>query len=203
MFYIFRFVNTLVEKYNLSTSPFIGYNENAWYYVNGRKVKVSEGNSNPNILGFKTSSNERGKLPSEFLSGAVEEVCFVVVLNMLKEWFNLRKEYHDMNYLLLKNSGSKINKQTNKSTKWKKHANVYRSKKTILNFKILSQTLKCVRVRACCFKLCSAGLHNIPFRDSYHFHMQRKIPCGLKKKERHFSHLGNVWYVLHNYYYNK
>ena len=72
----FRFVNTLVKKYNISTSPFIGYNGNAWYYVNGRKVKVSEGNSNPNILGYKTSSNERGKLPSEFLSGAVEEVGY-------------------------------------------------------------------------------------------------------------------------------
>ena len=69
-----RFVNTFVEHFNLSTSPFIGHNGNAWYYINGRKFKVSEVDSNPDILGFDTRPEEKGKSGIQLVIEAMQKV---------------------------------------------------------------------------------------------------------------------------------
>ncbi len=50
-----------VGKFGLKTNDFTMDNPNAYYYMGGNKVRASEANANPALLGFDVSDNEKGK----------------------------------------------------------------------------------------------------------------------------------------------
>jgi monoamine oxidase len=49
-----------IAKFGLKTNDFTMDNPNAYYYLGGRKVRIAEGNSDPSLLGFDVSEQERG-----------------------------------------------------------------------------------------------------------------------------------------------
>ena len=63
-----------MEHFNLSTSPYVTHDENTFFYINGKKIKRSLVDENPDILGFNTTSEEKGKSAYELLSQATREV---------------------------------------------------------------------------------------------------------------------------------
>ena len=70
-----------MEKFNLTTKYFIGYDGNTWIYVNGKKFRRYEADLFPELLGFNTTRKERGKSFSELLKEGMNGVCcaFLVV----------------------------------------------------------------------------------------------------------------------------
>ena len=49
-----------IEKFDLQTNDFTMDNPKAYYFVGGRKVRASEANANPALLGFEVSDKEKG-----------------------------------------------------------------------------------------------------------------------------------------------
>lgn len=49
-----------ISRFNLETHDFTMDNPNAYYYIGGRKIRIAEGNADPNLLGFDVSDHERG-----------------------------------------------------------------------------------------------------------------------------------------------
>lgn len=50
-----------IAKFSLSTHDFTMDNPSAYYYIGGRKIRIAEANSNPDLLGFETAERERGR----------------------------------------------------------------------------------------------------------------------------------------------
>ena len=49
-----------IGKFGLETNDFTMDNPNAYYYIGGRKIRIAEGNANPDLLGFDVSEQEKG-----------------------------------------------------------------------------------------------------------------------------------------------
>ena len=49
-----------IDKFGLKTNDFTMDNPNAYYYMEGRKVRASEANANPALLGFDVAMHEKG-----------------------------------------------------------------------------------------------------------------------------------------------
>jgi len=61
-----------VGKFGLKTNDFTMDNPNAYYYMGGNKVRASEANANPALLGFDVSDNEKGKTASQMYMTAIQ-----------------------------------------------------------------------------------------------------------------------------------
>ena len=58
----------------MSTSLYVDHDENTYIYINGQKFKRSLVDENPDILGYNTTAEEKGKSAYELLSKATREV---------------------------------------------------------------------------------------------------------------------------------
>lgn len=63
-----------VEKFNLTTTPFTMGNPNCYVFMNGKKMRLHEFRTDPGVLGFELSENERGKTASELWEHALEPI---------------------------------------------------------------------------------------------------------------------------------
>jgi len=61
-----------VEKFGLKTNDFTMDNPNAYYYMGGNKVRASEANANPALLGFDVAENEIGKTAGQMYMKAIQ-----------------------------------------------------------------------------------------------------------------------------------
>ena len=50
-----------IAKFDLKTNDFTMDNPNAYYYIGGQKIRIAEGNANPDLLGFDVSDQEKGQ----------------------------------------------------------------------------------------------------------------------------------------------
>ncbi|KAM6289253.1 L-amino-acid oxidase [Aegotheles albertisi] len=72
-----RLVREFIQQFRLKLNPFIQTDENAWYFVNGIRVKAKDVDRNPNVLNYQVEPSERGKsanqLYREALNKALQE----------------------------------------------------------------------------------------------------------------------------------
>lgn len=61
-----------LEKFNLQTQDFMMGNPNTYAYIGGVKHKMSEVQKNPDVLGFETSTKEKGKLAGDLWEALIK-----------------------------------------------------------------------------------------------------------------------------------
>ncbi|KFP80354.1 L-amino-acid oxidase, partial [Acanthisitta chloris] len=68
-----RLVREFIRQFNLKLNPFIQSDGNAWYLLNGIRVKAEEVNRNPNVLNYTVKPSEKGKSASQLYKEALEK----------------------------------------------------------------------------------------------------------------------------------
>jgi monoamine oxidase len=61
-----------ISKFDLKTNDFTMDNPNAYYYMGGKKVRASEANANPALLGFDVSDKEKGQTAGQLYMKAIQ-----------------------------------------------------------------------------------------------------------------------------------
>jgi monoamine oxidase len=61
-----------LEKFNLQTQDFMMGNPNTYVYIGGVKRRMAEVQKNPDVLGFETSANEKGKLAGDIWEALIK-----------------------------------------------------------------------------------------------------------------------------------
>jgi monoamine oxidase len=61
-----------VSKFGLKTNDFMMDNPNAYYYMGGKKVRASEANADPSLLGFDVSEKEKGQTAGQMYVKAIQ-----------------------------------------------------------------------------------------------------------------------------------
>lgn len=82
-----------VEKFGLKTNDFTMDNPNAYYYMGGKKVRASEANANPALLGFDVSENEKGKTAGQMYMKAIQPLIDNLEKNGDPAWEEIVAQY--------------------------------------------------------------------------------------------------------------
>jgi monoamine oxidase len=61
-----------ISKFQLPTHDFTMDNPNAYYFIGGRRIRISEANANPGLLGFETAEPERDRTAGALWMEAIE-----------------------------------------------------------------------------------------------------------------------------------
>jgi len=70
-----------IEKFDLQTHDFTMDNPKAYYFVGGRKVRASEANANPALLGFEVSDKEKDMTVSQMYMKAIQPLMELLEKN--------------------------------------------------------------------------------------------------------------------------
>ncbi|NXG92280.1 OXLA oxidase, partial [Stercorarius parasiticus] len=68
-----RLVREFIRQFDLKLNPFRQTDDNAWYFVNGTRIRAEEVNRNPNILNYTVKPSERGKSASQLYKEALNK----------------------------------------------------------------------------------------------------------------------------------
>jgi len=60
-----------IRKFNIKISPFTMGNQNAFYHLHGKRLRIAEANANPDLLGFEVAPHERGKTAAQLWQEAL------------------------------------------------------------------------------------------------------------------------------------
>jgi monoamine oxidase len=82
-----------IEKFGLPTNDFMMDNPNAYYYMGGKKVRASEANANPALLGFDVSPNEKGKTSGQLYMKAIQPLIDMINRDGDDAWEEIILEY--------------------------------------------------------------------------------------------------------------
>jgi len=82
-----------VEKFGLKTNDFTMDNPNAYYYMGGNKVRASEANANPALLGFDISETEKGKTAGQMYMKAIQPLIDNLEKNGDSAWAEIVAKY--------------------------------------------------------------------------------------------------------------
>jgi len=82
-----------IEKFGLQTNNFTMDNPNAYYYIGGNKVRASEAQSNPELLGFDVASNEKGKTSGQMYMEAIQPLMDMLEKNGDAAWDEIVEKY--------------------------------------------------------------------------------------------------------------
>jgi monoamine oxidase len=82
-----------IEKFGLKTNDFTMDNPNAYYYMGGNKVRASEANKNPALLGFDVSETERGKTAGQMYMKAIQPLIDNLEKNGDSAWNEIVAQY--------------------------------------------------------------------------------------------------------------
>ena len=63
-----------VDKFDLSTNPFIMSSNNTWYYINGIRARTWEVEQNPDLLNFTVAPTEKGESAYQLFTEAIQLV---------------------------------------------------------------------------------------------------------------------------------
>ena len=69
-----------VDKLNVKVAPFTMGNQNAYYYLHGKRFRIKDANANPDALGFEVAPHERGKTAAQLWAD-----CLKPIVQMLEE----------------------------------------------------------------------------------------------------------------------
>jgi len=82
-----------IQKFGLKTSDFTMDNPNAYYYMGGNKIRASEANANPALLGFDVSDAERGKTAGQMYMKAIQPLIDNLEKNSDFAWDEIVAQY--------------------------------------------------------------------------------------------------------------
>jgi monoamine oxidase len=69
-----------IEKLNVPIAPFTMGNQNGYYHLHGKRLRIMDANTNPDALGFEVAPHERGRTASQLWAD-----CLKPLLAMLEE----------------------------------------------------------------------------------------------------------------------
>jgi monoamine oxidase len=69
-----------VDKLNVQVAPFTMGNQNAYYHLHGKRIRIKDANANPDVLGFEVAPHERGKTAAQLWAD-----CLKPLMQMLEE----------------------------------------------------------------------------------------------------------------------
>jgi monoamine oxidase len=82
-----------INKFGLKTNDFTMDNPNAYYYMGGRKVRASEANADPSLLGFEVSDKETGQTASQMYMKAIQPLIDMLKKNGDAAWDEIVAKY--------------------------------------------------------------------------------------------------------------
>jgi monoamine oxidase len=82
-----------IEKFDLKTSDFTMDNPNAYYYMGGNKVRASEANADPALLGFDVSDEEKGMTAGKMYEKAIQPLLAMLEKEGDAAWERIVADY--------------------------------------------------------------------------------------------------------------
>jgi len=82
-----------ISKFGLKTNDFTMDNPNAYYYMGGKKVRASEANANPSLLGFDVSEKEKGRTSGQMYMKAIQPLIDMLQKNEDAAWDEIVAKY--------------------------------------------------------------------------------------------------------------
>ena len=82
-----------IDKFNLPTDDFTMDNPNAYFYIGGRKIRISEGNADPSLLGFAVSQNEAKQTAGQLWMKAIQPLLDLIQKKGDEAWAEITARY--------------------------------------------------------------------------------------------------------------
>jgi len=82
-----------IEKFGLPTNDFTMDNPNAYYYIGSNKVRASEANANPALLGFDVATNEIGKTAGQLYMESIQPLMDILQKDGDTAWDEIVAKY--------------------------------------------------------------------------------------------------------------
>jgi monoamine oxidase len=82
-----------IGRFGLEVNDFTMDNPNTYYYMGGNKVRASEANANPALLGFDVSANEKGKTAGQMYMKAIQPLIDMIQRDGDDGWEEIVAEY--------------------------------------------------------------------------------------------------------------
>ncbi|NWS47748.1 OXLA oxidase, partial [Probosciger aterrimus] len=95
-----RLVREFIKQFGLKLNPFIQSDDNAWYLVNGTRVRAKEVNRNPNILKYPVKPSERGKSADQLYREALHKALKKFQASDCKEYLTKYDSFSTKEYLI-------------------------------------------------------------------------------------------------------
>jgi monoamine oxidase len=82
-----------IEKFGLKTNDFTMDNPNAYYYIGGRKMRISEASVDSSLLGFDVSVNERGHTAGQLWLKTIQPLMDMIQGGGEGAWSEINYKY--------------------------------------------------------------------------------------------------------------
>jgi monoamine oxidase len=82
-----------VEKLNVAVAPFTMGNQNAYYHLHGKRLRIKEANANPDALGFEVAPHERGKTAAQLWAECVKPIVRMLEEQGSAAWPEIVRKY--------------------------------------------------------------------------------------------------------------
>lgn len=82
-----------IEKFGLKTNDFTMDNPNACYYIGGRKMRASEAQADPSLMGFEVAPNEAGKTSGQMYMQALKPLLDMLEKDGDAAWDEIVAKY--------------------------------------------------------------------------------------------------------------
>ena len=82
-----------LEHFGLRTLPFTMSNPRALYYLHGRRHRIADAESNPDLLGFECHEHERGRTHGQLWAAALEPLLARLREQGEAAWAGIVSEY--------------------------------------------------------------------------------------------------------------
>ncbi|XP_053908090.1 L-amino-acid oxidase [Cuculus canorus] len=95
-----KLVREYIKKFGLKLNPFKQTDDNAWYFLNGARIKVKDVNENPNILNYTVKASERGKNADQLYREALGKAFQTFQTMDCKEYLAKYDSFSTKEYLI-------------------------------------------------------------------------------------------------------
>lgn len=82
-----------IEKFGLLTNDFTMDNPNAYYFIGGRKMRASDANANPYMLGFDVGEHERGMTAGQLYMKSIQPLMDMLEKDGDTAWDEIVAKY--------------------------------------------------------------------------------------------------------------
>ncbi|KAM6233282.1 L-amino-acid oxidase [Porphyrio hochstetteri] len=95
-----RLVREFIRQFNLKLNPFLQSDSNAWYFINGSRVRAREVESNPDVLGYPVKPSERGRSASQLYREALDKAFKTFQATDCKTYLTQYDSFSTKEYLI-------------------------------------------------------------------------------------------------------
>ncbi|XP_069738028.1 LOW QUALITY PROTEIN: L-amino-acid oxidase [Phaenicophaeus curvirostris] len=95
-----RLVREYIKKFGLKLNPFHLMDPNAWYFLNGSRVRVKDVTQNPDVLNYPVKPSERGKSANQLFREALDKAFQTFKSVDCKEYLAKYDSFSTKEYLI-------------------------------------------------------------------------------------------------------